>query len=147
MRILLVYLFALLMLRFAGKRRLVHLSAFDFLIIIALGSAVGDVMIYPEHIISIWDSLIAIFMVVVLQVLITKGMEHSKAIDYIVRGRGTTLVKNGKVLRGNLSGEDITMEELDELLKEKGIGRLSDVHEAILEPSGDLAVIRRRERR
>ena len=32
-------------------------------------------------------------------------------------------------------------------LEEKGIGRLSDVHEAILEPSGDLAVIHIRERR
>ena len=144
LRVAIIYLFALLMLRFAGKRRLMRLSAFDLLIVIALGSAVGDVMIYPEHIASLGDSMIAIFVVVVLQVLITKAMERSKLVDYIVRGRGTILIRNGKLNEGNMNGEDLTKDELMEMLEEKGVARISEVKEAILEPSGDLAVIRKR---
>ena len=47
-RIIVIYVFTIIMLRIAGKRRIAHLSAFDILIIIALGSAVGDVMVYGE---------------------------------------------------------------------------------------------------
>jgi uncharacterized membrane protein YcaP (DUF421 family) len=43
-----MYLYALLLVRLLGKRGMGQLAPFDFVIIIALGSAVGYPMFYPD---------------------------------------------------------------------------------------------------
>jgi len=140
-RILIIYFFTLLMLRIAGKRRLAHLSGFDILIIIALGSAVGDVMAYPESTVPLTDGLMVVFMVIFLQIAIIKVTEHHKGLSYIVHGKGAELIRRGRIVHHNLEAEDITEEELYELLREKGVDEVSDVKEAVLERSGELGVI------
>ncbi|MEW6328951.1 MAG: YetF domain-containing protein [Candidatus Micrarchaeota archaeon] len=144
LRVAAIYLFTLAMLRLAGKRRLARLSAFDILIIIALGSAVGDVMVYPEKVVQIGDAALAIFTVVALQIALSKLMEKNKLLAHIIEGRGTALILNGKIIRKNLDREDLTPDDLDELLREKGVLTASEVKEAVLEPSGELSVIRKR---
>lgn len=144
-RILAIYLFTLLMLRLAGKRRIAHLSAFDILIIIALGSAVGDVMVYSESTIPLVDGLLVVFAVIVLQITVSKLTEHNQLLSFIVHGKGTELIRNGRIVRHNLEAEDLTEDELYELLREKGVEKASEVKEAVLERSGELGVILTRE--
>jgi len=141
LRILAIYLFTLFMLRIAGKRRIAHLSAFDILIIIALGSAVGDVMVYPESTVPLASGLLVVFTVVSLQILVTKMTEHNRSLSFIVHGRGTELIRYGRIVYHNLEVEDLTEDELYELLREKGVGTASEVKKAVLERSGELGVI------
>ena len=47
-RTLIVYVYALLLLRWLGSRTIGQLSTVEFLLVIALGSAVGDAMFYPD---------------------------------------------------------------------------------------------------
>src|SRR3989344_4532549 len=140
-RVVIIYLFTLAMLRIAGKRRLAHLSGFDILIIIALGSAVGDVMVYPESTVPLFDGILVVFLVIFLQIATSKLTEHHKTLAYIVHGKGTELVRNGRIVLHNLEAEDVTEEELYELLREKGVSNASEVKEAVLERSGELGVI------
>ena len=48
LRTTVLFVFALILIRTMGKRSLGQLSTFDFVIIIALGSAVGDPMFYDD---------------------------------------------------------------------------------------------------
>ncbi|NYZ76318.1 DUF421 domain-containing protein [Candidatus Micrarchaeota archaeon] len=141
LRVLSIYVFTLVMLRLAGKRGLTRLSAFDILIIIALGSAVGDVMIYSESTVPILNSMLAIFLVVAMQILLTKLMEHNPLLGYLIEGRSTLIIFHGNVVKKNLEKEDLTLEELHVLLREKGVSSISEVREAYLESSGELSVI------
>ena len=59
-----------------------------------------------------------------------------------VQPRRLTLVKLGVVQRQNLRREFITMEELNEKLREQGIEKVSDVKAAYLEGDGQISVIR-----
>lgn len=43
-----MFTFALIFMRFLGRRAIHQLTSFDLLLIIALGSAMGDPMIYPD---------------------------------------------------------------------------------------------------
>jgi len=140
-RILAIYIFTVIMLRVAGKRRIAHLSAFDILIIIALGSAVGDVMVYGEDTVPLASGMMVVFAVVALQIIVSKLTEHNKSLAYLVHGRGTEIIRRGHIVRHNLEAEDLTEDELMELLREKGVGRVSEVKEAVLERSGELGLV------
>ena len=102
LRIVAIYLFTIIMLRLAGKRRIAHLSAFDILIIIALGSAVGDVMVYGEDVVPLSNGIIVVFAVIALQIIISKLTEHNKLLAFIVHGRGTEMIRRGYIVRHNL---------------------------------------------
>jgi uncharacterized membrane protein YcaP (DUF421 family) len=47
-RTVILYIYTLGILRLIGQRGMERLSSFDFAIVIAMGSAVGDPMFYPE---------------------------------------------------------------------------------------------------
>ena len=61
--IMLVY--SMFLLRLLGRRGLAQLSLFEFVLIIALGSAVGDPMFYPN--VPVLHGLIVITVVVLIE--------------------------------------------------------------------------------
>jgi len=71
-----VYAYALLLIRWVGGRGIAQMSAVEFLLVIALGSAVGDAMFYPE--VPLFQAMLVITVVVVinkiLDILIYRGM-------------------------------------------------------------------------
>jgi uncharacterized membrane protein YcaP (DUF421 family) len=54
-----------------------------------------------------------------------------------------TLVRNGVPQRRNMRREYITMQELEEKLREQGIEHLADVKMAYLEGDGQISIIKR----
>ena len=63
-RTCLIYLYALLLIRWVGGRGIAQMSTVEFLLVIALGSAVGDAMFYPE--VPILHAMLVITAVVVV---------------------------------------------------------------------------------
>lgn len=139
-RILVMYFFVIVMLRIAGKRRLAHLSTSDIIIIIALGSAVGDVLIYPQSVVQLEFAMLAVASIIILQIVMTKLSEKNRFFSYLFEGKRTLLVRNGQKLAKNLDDEDISDEDLEEMLAEKGVPHVSYVKEAYLERSGEFSV-------
>lgn len=81
-----VYLPSLLLLKLMGKRSLRELTPTDFLIVIALGSAVGDSMFYPE--VPISHALLAVAVVVLLQRTLSKITKISPQAEDIIHRAG-----------------------------------------------------------
>lgn len=140
-RIVAMYAFTIMMLRLAGKRRIASLSPADLIIIIALGSAVGDVLVYPQGVVPIEFAMLAVGLVIVLQIAVSKATEKNPALSYIIEGKRTMLIKDGKVLDANIDAEDVSYDDLREMLAERGVANASQVQEAHLERSGELSII------
>lgn len=140
LRVLLVYSVTLLFLRWAGKRTLGELTFFDFAIIIALGSAVGDGMIFDD--VPLLHSFVVVAAVIALERLVAKLTERNKTLENVLEGRSTLVVENGVVLTENLHRETLSRDELFESLRQHGIHQLGQVSVAYLETSGKLSVIR-----
>jgi hypothetical protein len=75
LRTTIVYFFALFVVRTIGKRGMGQLAPFDFVIIIALGSAVGDPMFYPD--VPLLHALVAITAIVLLTQGVTRVTQRS----------------------------------------------------------------------
>ena len=80
-----IYVYALVLLRWLGSRTIGQLSTIEFLLVIALGSAVGDAMFYPD--VPLLHALLVITVVVVankgLDTVIAKSSTAERAIDGI----------------------------------------------------------------
>jgi uncharacterized membrane protein YcaP (DUF421 family) len=144
-RTTIIFLVAFIVIRIRGKKQLAQLTLFDILIVIALGSAVGDVMIYPEEVVSLLRSIIAICtLAVLIQVFEYLTCRAPKKISKIVYGESTVIIKNGRLIRKNFEKINLTEEQLRSMLREKNINYYSEAKIVRLEPDGELSVQRKR---
>jgi uncharacterized membrane protein YcaP (DUF421 family) len=63
--------------------------------------------------------------------------------ERVLEGEPRVIVRHGEVLRANLRRHRLTMSEIESEMRLAGIGRLSDVAWAILEPRGKISFIQR----
>jgi uncharacterized membrane protein YcaP (DUF421 family) len=132
-----IYVFALLFVRFLGKRGQGRLSPFEFVIIIALGSATGDPMFYPD--VPIFHAMIVIALVVLFTRILFQVSEWSETFENFVESRPACLVSDGIVRVPELRRENIAHDELMTALREAGIENLGQVRRSYLEPSGNIS--------
>ncbi|HUO46693.1 MAG TPA: YetF domain-containing protein [Acidimicrobiia bacterium] len=135
-----MYLFTLALIRLLGKRGTGQLSPFELVIIVALGSAVGDPMLYGD--IPLLHGMVVITAVVGLERVLVLITEHSKFLARILESEPCLMVKDGEVVATALKDEAFSEAELFMALRMKGIEQLGEVRLAFLEPAGQLSVFR-----
>lgn len=139
-RTVVMYLYVLLLLRFLGKRGMGQLSPFEFTIIIALGSAVGDPMFYPE--VPLLHCIAVVTVVVALTRFVTYLSNRSETVEDFLEGQPCCVVEDGVLNLKSIDGERFSREELFMLLREKGVSQLGQVRRAYVEPSGNVSAFR-----
>jgi uncharacterized membrane protein YcaP (DUF421 family) len=136
---------AFVIIRTRGSKQLAQLTLFDIVMVIALGSAVGDVMIYPEEIVSVLRSVVAMITLAVLvhisEYLVCRA---PKKITRIIYGDSTVIIRNGKLIKKNFDKTNLTEDQLRAKLREKNIHYYSEARVVRLEPDGELSVQRKR---
>lgn len=135
-----MYLYTLALVRLLGKRGMAQLSPFEMVIIVALGSAVGDPMFYAD--IPLIHGMLVVTVVVGLERLIVRLTEKNQWLERVVESAPVLLVADGKILEAALDHEDLSEAELFMALRQNGIEQLGEVRLAYLEPSGHLSVYR-----
>lgn len=139
LRILMLFTILLLVVRLLGKRARQNLSPMQQMLMIALGSAAGDVMLYPQ--IAIGYAALVLVGVTVLTVWLEIAANVSSSLRDYLESRPTVLVKDGEINRAALQHERTTERELFAALRVKGAVDLSQVDAAILEVTGEISVI------
>lgn len=135
-----MYLAALLLVRVIGKRGLGQLSPFEFVIVIALGSAVGDPMFYPE--VPLLHGVVVLTVVVALQKLITNVADRNEPFERFIESEPATLVMDGVIDEDVLLREGLARDELLMRLRQAGVRNVGQVQRAYLEPSGQVSVFK-----
>ncbi len=135
-----MYLAALLLVRIIGKRGLGQLSPFEFLVVIAMGSAAGDPMFYPD--VPLLHGVIVLAGIVVFQKTLITFAGRNTAVEHFVESVPALLIENGAVIDDALSQEGLAREELFMQLRQQGIENVAEVRLAFLEPSGRLSIFR-----
>src|SRR5882757_8230105 len=75
LRTVVMYLFTLVVIRFLGKRGLSELTPFEYIILIAMGSAVGDPMFYPN--VPVLQPMVVLAVIVVMQKVLLRATARS----------------------------------------------------------------------
>lgn len=137
-RTVVIYVFTVALVRLLGKRGMRQLTPFELVIIIALGSAVGDPMFYAD--VPLLHGMAVIATIVFLQT----GLEHlttrSATIERIMESDSSLVVLNGRLQWKEMRREETSRNELFEQLRERGVENLAQVRAALIEPSGNLSV-------
>lgn len=138
LRIAVIWPWTMLLLRWIGGRSISQLSLVEFLLVIALGSAVGDSLFVPDV------PLLHAMLVVLVVVGIDKGIDlltrRFAVAQSVIDGHPIEVVRDGVILMAGLSVSRINTAELMELLRVRKVENLGTIRRAYLEPSGQLSV-------
>ena len=140
LRTVVMYLYTLALVRVLGKRGLGALSPFELVIIVALGSAVGDPMFYTD--VPLTHGIIVITAVVGLQRILVKLTERNKRVERLIESYPVLLVRDGVLMGDALEQEHLSQDEVFMGLRAEGVEYLGEVRRAYLEPSGNISVFK-----
>ena len=138
LRTVLMFTVILISLWLLGKRGVKQLSIFELVVIIGLGSAAGDPMIYKN--VGIVPALIVFALVIVLYSSITYLIGKSQRFEKLIEGKPVCLIKEGAFSIIDFEKEALGEEEFFAELRIKGVSQLGQIKQAIIEISGNISV-------
>lgn len=138
-RVVVVYAFLLGVVRLLGKRKLGDYSAFDLVIAVLLADLASEVVFGT---VTLVHGLLAVGMIAAVHY----GKHHlayaSPWLQHWLGGSPTVLVRDGEVQPHALRSERLSEATLLSLLRAEGAHELAEVKLAMLEPNGQLSVVR-----
>ena len=138
-RTFLMFILVLILLRLTGKRSIKQLSIFEIVMIIALGSAAGDPMIYKE--IGILQASVVFVVVLISYKIITYLITKSDKIETALEGKAIYIIHNGRAALESIHHTDLAMDEFFAELRVLNIEHLGQVKEALLETNGHVSIL------
>lgn len=133
-----IFLWLLFLLRVTGKRGLAQLSPLELAIVIALGSAAGDPMLYTE--VPVLQAMLVLTIVISLQRGVSRLMNRFRKLETFVDGFPVELMRDGVIVDGALRRSRLSQEDLFERLRPEGVEHLGQVRRVYLEQAGNLSV-------
>jgi len=144
LRTLFIYFFILLMIRIMGAREIGQLTVFDLVVSIMIAE-MGSIVL--EEDMPLLAAVIPIATLVLTQMALAFVFMRSKRIRDLVDGKPAVLIADGNIREDELARQRYNLDDLLSQLRENQIFNVADVEMAVLEPSGKLNVLPKREKR
>lgn len=139
LRTLAVYLFMVFSLRIFGKNQLSQLNAGDIILLLLISNVVENAMVGENNTLS--GGLAAALSLFIVNSLLKKLKFKSKGFRKFMESKPILLVKDGEIDQKALEKAEISMEELEETVREHGLEKINEVKLAILEVDGNISII------
>ncbi len=144
-RVSILYLLVLITMRLMGKREIGQMQPFELVIAIMIADLASIPM--TDVGIPITNGIVPILALLFFQSIISILNLKSIKLREIISGKPTILIFRGRIDEKALKQEKITINELQERLRQKDIFTIGDVEYAILETNGEISVIQKPEKR
>ncbi|MNI37751.1 hypothetical protein D3C73_918630 [compost metagenome] len=133
--------FATLMIiaRVMGKPTISQMTYHDFVASITLGAIAANMAFNDK--ISIWQLLTAMLTFSGIAYLLMVLSLKNRKLRKWVSGKPTVLIQEGKILENNMKKLKITLDMLNQELREKNIYNIKEVQYAVLELNGKISVL------
>jgi len=139
-RTVIIYVYTLVLIRWVGSRSIAQLSLVEFLLVIALGSAVGDAMFYPD--VPLLHCMVVITVVILLDKVLSYLVVRHPKLEDAIEGVSVEIVGDGVIDVDALRKANLGHDELFEQLRLKDVTNLSQVRSAYLETNGMISVFK-----
>lgn len=136
-RSIIMFAFLLLALKIAGKRGVKQLSVFETVIIIALGSAAGDPMLYED--VGILPAITVILTIILFYKGITWLTAKSQRFEQFMEGTTKCIIDEGKFSLASFKKESLAQDEFFSELRAKSIEHLGQIKNAYIETNGEIS--------
>lgn len=127
--------------RVLGKKQLSQLTFFNYVTGITIGSIAGNIISDSNK--PFVDEFLGLAWWCLLTMLISFiGLKFGN-IRKIINGQPVILIKNGKLIREALKSNSLNLDDLSMMLREKDVFAITEVEYAILEPNGNVSVMKK----
>lgn len=141
LRTVIIYGVILVIFRLMGKREIGELSVLDLVVFIMMGEMA--VIGIENHKDPIMDTIIPMAVLLIIQLLLAYVGLKSRPLRRLVDGKPSLIIKNGEIDENEMKKLRYNFDDMLMQLREKDIANIADVEFAILEPSGQLSVIKK----
>ncbi|WP_031513944.1 DUF421 domain-containing protein [Desulfofalx alkaliphila] len=138
-----VFVLALFIIRFLGRRQTSQMTLFDFVTATVIGFIAASLVL---KLVPVLPGLAALIVWTILPIFSYLLAFKYKWVRDIIQGKETVLINHGKVLEDKLLEARYTPEDLLSQLRRKNIFQVADVEFAVLEPNGDLSVLLKKDK-
>jgi len=129
--------------RVIGRRELGEMEPFDVILLVVVGDLIQQGVTQSDY--SFTGSALAVSTIAVLTVALSYLSFRFTRLRPILDGEPLVLVHDGRLIERNLRRERITIQELESEARMQQVARIDDVQMAVLEPSGKISIIPRKE--
>ena len=131
----------LILTRVLGKRQLAQLNFFDYVLGITVGSIAASLSIDPD--LKFAPTWLALLLWVFWGLITSSLSLYSRRLRKLLDGEPTVVVQNGQILEGALKRLNYNLDDLRMQLRNKGVFSMAEVEFAIVEPGGQLSVLKK----
>lgn len=136
---ILCYVALVVILKVSGKRTLASLTAFDFVITVAIGAVYGRLLTAKD--VSISEAITAFVLLAILQSLFSWLQMRYKIFRTIFTSKPKLLYYRGEFLEKAMKKEGVAKSELIGEVRKKGYGDLEEIELIILENDASFSII------
>ena len=137
-----MYLFLFLLFRVVIKRRVGAIGIADLLVLVIVADAAQNGMAGEYR--SVSDGFVVVGTIVAWNYFFDWLAFHFPRLERWLQPAPLLLVHRGRILWRNMRLELISEAELRARLREHGVEKLAEIEKALIEPDGQMTVIRRR---
>lgn len=142
-RALIMYVFAVGMLRIFGKRTTMTTASFDLILTIALGTIVASTIMSTTR--PLIHGIAALTALAGLQWILSLGVSRSASVERFVVSPAKLLLRDGRIVTSNLMDERLSDAQLEQNIRQQGYATKDGLEAVVLESSGSVSVIATRE--
>lgn len=139
LRSLAVYLFMVAAIRLTGRKELSQLNTSDVVLILLISNAVQNAMVGPDT--SLLGGLLAAAALFLVNFVLKKFLYRSQKLRNLILQKPEILIHDGKVDEAALHKLDLSMDELQEAMREHGVEEFYRVKLAMFEMDGTISIV------
>ncbi|REK75832.1 DUF421 domain-containing protein [Paenibacillus paeoniae] len=139
------FVILLLITRLLGKQTLSNMNFHEFVTAVIMG-AIGANFAFNENI-QVTHLLISLVVFTGTSYLLAKLLIRNRKIRKWTEGTPTVLIEGGKILEENLKKNNLTLDSMNQLLRQKDIFNIEEVEHVLLELNGKVSVMKKDEHR
>jgi len=136
-----VYVFLLVVFRIAGRRTLMEMTTFDFILLLILSEATQNAMIGSDY--SVTNGFLVILTLVGLDIALSSIKHRWPTLQKWLDGLPMIVVENGRPLKHLMDKARVDEQDIMAAARKlQGVERMDQIKYAVLESSGGISIIR-----
>jgi len=141
LRTLIGFTVLLILIRLLGKKQLGQLTIFTYITGVAMGNVAGDMVVHRD--IKLIDGVVALVIWAILTFVVEYISMKSSRARVFLDGEPSIVIKKGIIMQKALASQRLNMDDLTMLLRTNNVFSIKEVDYAILEPNGQLSVLKK----
>ncbi|KAB3530337.1 DUF421 domain-containing protein [Alkaliphilus pronyensis] len=137
---LLAFCVILFLTRILGRQQVSQLTMHEYVNGITFGSIAATLATDLNQ--RTWHHLMGLIIFGILTFLASYATLKVRLVSKVIQGEPVLVIQDGKILEKNLTRFHYTIQDLNILLRKKDVFNISDVKYGVLEPNGDLSILK-----